>query len=366
MRVECVQSKMQNVVYQAEKISGKNLNLPVLSCVYIEAKKGQLIVRSTNLDLAFQGVVPAKVEDEGIVAVPSALLSAFISNIPDEKNLKLESDGSTLTVTAHKSKSAIKCLPHDDFPTVPELPRVGFCEVPIPDLVKGFKAVWYSSSISNVKPELSSVCVYPEEHSMVFAATDSFRLAEKKVKTKEAKEFERVLIPFKNVAEIVRALERAEGLVEIRFSKHQISFTFDGVYITSRLVDGVFPDYRQIIPKEFKTEATLLKEDLIQALKIGTIFSDTFNQVNISIKPAGKRFQLTTRNASLGENTTWLEAALSGDDAEANFNLRYIADCLQSIESDSVSLSFAGPSRPMVIRGLSDKSFTYLVMPMNR
>ncbi len=366
MKVECVQNKLQEALYQAEKIAGKNLNLPVLSCVYIEAKKGHLLLRATNLDLGFQSIVPAKVEVEGVVAVPANIFSAFIANIPHEKSIKLESDGTTLSVVTHKSRSTIKCLPHDDFPTIPELPKTGTCEMPAIDFVKGLKAVWYSSSVSNIKPELSSVCVYPEEHEMVFAATDSFRLAEKKIKTKNIKDFERVLIPFKNVAEITRVLERAEGEIEIRFNKHQIAFAYEGTYLTSRVIDGTFPDYRQIIPKEFKTEATLLKEDLIQSLKISTIFSDAFNQVNIVIAPSEKRFELTTKNVSLGENTTTLDSALSGDDAEANFNFRYIADCLQSIGTDSVSLSFAGPSRPVVIRGVSDKSFTYLVMPMNR
>ncbi|MBI2476345.1 MAG: DNA polymerase III subunit beta [Candidatus Taylorbacteria bacterium] len=365
MKVECVQNKLSEALYQAEKITGKNLNLPVLSCVYIEAKKGHLLLRATNLDLGFQSTVPAKVDAEGIVAVPAGALSTFIANLPREKSVKLESS-STLSVITHKSRSTIKCLPHEDFPTIPELPKTEVREMPAKDFVSGLKAVWYSSSISSIKPELSSVCVYPEEHEMVFAATDSFRLAEKKIKTKGLKEFERVLIPFKNVAEIIRVLERAEGVVEIRFSKHQIAFAFDGTYLTSRVVDGTFPDYRQIIPKEFKTEAVLLKEDLIQSLKISTIFSDAFNQVSMSIAPSAKRFSLTAKNASLGENTTTLDAALSGADAEANFNFRYIADCLQAIGADSVSLSFAGPSRPVVIRGVSDKSFTYLVMPMNR
>ena len=155
-------------------------------------------------------------------------------------------------------------------------------------------------------------------------------------------------------------------MIEVRFSKNQIAFVFEGTYLTSRVIDGIFPDYRQIIPKEFKTEAILLKEDLVQSLKISTIFSDSFNQVSMAVSPEEKRFELTTKNSTLGENTTKIDAALSGDPAEANFNYRYVSDCLQSIDADSISVSLSGPSRPVVIRGVSDKSFTYLVMPMNR
>lgn len=366
MKIECVQEKLQTALSQAEKVAGKNLNLPVLSCVFIEAKKGQLLVMSTNLDLGFQSVVPAKVEEDGVVVVPASTFSAFISNIPREKSVKLSSDGLTLSVTTLKNRTIIKCLSPEDFPTIPELIKTQSFEIAARDLVRGFRSVSYSSSVSSIKPELSSVFAYPDGGDIVFVATDSFRLAEKRIKTKEPKDFEPVLIPFKNVAEIVRVLETAEGFVEVRLNKHQIAFAFGGTYLTSRLVEGAFPDYRQIIPKEFKTEAVLLKEDLAQSLKIATIFSDTFNQAGLVLSPKEKRFELTTKNGNLGENTTTLDAALSGEAAASNFNYRYLADCLQSIDADSLSLSLSGPSRPVVIRGVSDKSFTYLVMPMNK
>lgn len=366
MKVECVQESLQQALQQAEKISARNVNLPVLSCVLIEAKKGQLILRSTNLDLGLESVITAKVEIPGIIAVPSAVFCGYISNISRDKSIKIESDESTVTITTNKSRSVIKCLPVDDFPTIPEVTKTQSTEVSAKDFVKGLKSVWYSSSLSSVKPELSSVCVYPEENNIIFVATDSFRLAEKKVSTKQIKEFERVLIPFKNVTEIIRILEQADGIVEMRFSKNQIAFIFEGIYLTSRVIDGIFPDYRQIIPKEFKTEAIVLKEDLVQSLKISTVFSDSFNQVNMAISPEDKKFQLTTKNTTLGESATNVSAALSGDVAEVNFNYRYVSDCLQSIDSDSVSISLSGPSKPVVIRGASDKSFTYLVMPMNR
>src|SRR3989344_2608896 len=182
MKIECVQSKLQAALYQAEKISGKNLNLPVLSCVLIEAKKGELLLRATNLDLGFQCVVPAKVISEGMVAVPSSVLNAIVAGTPYEKNIKLESDGNTLSVTTEKSRSVVKSLPRDDFPIIPPLQKKEVCEMQAVDFISGLKAVFYSASVSSIKPELSSVCIYPEGHTIVFAATDSFRLAEKIIK----------------------------------------------------------------------------------------------------------------------------------------------------------------------------------------
>lgn len=367
MKVECVQEKLQKILSQAERIAGKNLNLPVLSCFYVEAESGKLTIKATNLDIGFQSSIPVKVEEVGIVAVPANAFSSFVGNLSGEKSVKLKSDGTNLSVVTAKNKTNIKCLPFEDFPTLPNISEEKGFEINAKDFIKGLKAVWYSSSVSSIKPELSSVFVYPDDGFLVFAATDSFRLAEKRIKTKvTTKEFERILIPFKNVPEIIRVLENAEGTVLARLTNNLIAFSFGDTYLTSRVIDGMFPDYRQIIPKEVKTEAIILKEDLVRSLKTATIFSDTFNQVNVSVNPSEKKFELTTKNSTLGETATMLDAALTGESAEVNFNYRYISDCLQSIEADSVSLSFAGAGRPVVIRGVGDRSFTYLVMPMNR
>lgn len=367
MKAECVQEKLQKVLSQAERIAGKNLNLPVLSCFYVEAADGKIMVRATNLDVGFQSGVPAKVEEDGKVAVPAAAFASFVGNLFGEKSVKLKSDGQLLSVVTAKNKTNIKCLPVDDFPTLPNISEEKGFEMNATDFIKGLKAVWYSSSISSIKPELSSVYVYPDDGFLVFAATDSFRLAEKRVKTKiTAKDFERILIPFKNIPEIIRVLESAGGNTLVRLTGNLIAFSFGETYLTSRVIDGVFPDYRQIIPKEAKTEAVVLKEDLVRALKTATIFSDNFNQINISIRPSDKKLELTTKNNNLGETVTALDAALTGEAVEVNFNYRYVSDCLQSIDADSVSLSFAGAGRPVVIRGVGDGSFMYLVMPMNR
>ncbi len=364
MKIECIQEKIKKAVSQAERVAGKNLNLPVLSCVLIRAEKGQVAVSSTDLDLGYHTNVAAKVYEEGVVAVPAKPLASFFANLTG-KNITLKTEGNTLFVTTSKNKTTIKCLPPDDFPTIPEAGKDNCFDINSAELVRGLRAVWYSSSNSNIKAELSSVFVYPEDDSVVFAATDSFRLAEKRIKNKTPN-FGNILIPFKNTQEIIKVLEEGDESVRVCINKNQITIFSESTTLTSRVVDGTFPDYHQIIPKEFKTEAVLLKDDLLRALKIATIFSDTFNQVNITVVPRDKKFELTTKNNNIGESTTVLDAAISGEPTEANFNYRYIADCLQSISTDSVSLAFSGPSRPVVIKGVGDKSFMYLVMPMNR
>jgi DNA polymerase-3 subunit beta len=203
-----------------------------------------------------------------------------------------------------------------------------------------------------MKPELSSVYIYSDDEVLVFVATDSFRLAEKRLKIKNSHEITSFLIPVKNIPDIIRILDAATGDVEVALNKNQLSFQYDGVYLTSRIVDGVFPDYKQIIPKDHKTQVTLLKQDFVNALKIATIFSDKFNKISISAAPSKKVFELTTKNADVGENTNTLEVVSEGEDVAINFNYKYISDCFQSIDADSLALEFNGLTRPLVIREL--------------
>jgi len=234
------------------------------------------------------------------------------------------------------------------------------------DFVKGLKSVWYSSSVSSIKPELSSVYVYCDGEFVVFAATDSFRLAEKRVKLKKNKDFGQILIPYKNIPDIMRVLESLNDEVSVTLDKNQISFDHKGVYLVSRVIDGVFPDYKQIIPKSSTTEVVLLKQDFANALKISNIFSDKFNQINIKVNQNQKKCEVRTKNNDVGENVSVLDAAITGEGIDINFNYKYIVDCLQSVDSDSLTLSFAGLNKPMIIFPVSDTTFRYLVMPMNR
>ena len=156
------------------------------------------------------------------------------------------------------------------------------------------------------------------------------------------------------------------GPIKVCFNKNQISFSSDSIYLTSRIIDGIFPDYRQIIPKDSSTDAVVLKQDLLNALKLSNIFSDKFNQVNLKISPKEKVFELSSVNNDIGENKTYLDAVLNGESIELGFNYKYFLDCLQSVTTDSLSIKLSGISRPIVISPISDSSFTYLIMPMNR
>ena len=366
MKAECIKEKFCSAISKVEKITGKNMTLPILSCILIEAKGNFLILKSTNLDLGIEVRIPAKVTQDGIVAVPGNILNGFLSNLTSGNNIIIEEKDGNLYVLGANSQTTIKSYPNEDFPTIPKVKDGRIYEINAISFIKGLKSVWYSASLSNIKPELSSVYIHSKEEGLVFVATDSFRLAEKVVKFKKNNDFEQILIPFKNVTDLLKIIGEEKGEFAVNFTKNQISFEFNDIYIVSRLIDGVFPDYQQIIPKDFKTEVIVLKQDLINTLKISNIFSDSFNQINIKVSVKEKTLELRTKNANVGENVNKLTAAVLGEDIEINFNYKYIIDCFQSIDSDSVSLSFNGLNKPLVVRGVSDKTFTYLIMPMNR
>ncbi len=365
MKLECKIEEIKNGISQAERIVGKNLTLPVLSSILLITSKNSLILRSTNLSIGIEIQIPAKIEKEGTIAISGSVLNNIFSNFSQNETVNLEGVDGNLLVTTKKNKIKIKGQPHDDFPTIPKVSGVEF-EIESKKIIDGIKSVYYSSLISDIKPEISSVFMYTKEDNIVFVSTDSFRLAEKKIKTKNTPEITGLLIPFKNISEIIRIFGEAKGNLKICFNKNSISLSSDNVYLTSRVIDGMFPDYHQIIPKEFTTTAIVLKQDLLNALKLSNIFSDKFNQVNLIIKPKEKIFELSSNNNDIGENKTHLDAALTGEGVELGFNYKYFLDCFQSITTDSVSIKISGPSKPIVVGAVSDLSFTYLIMPMNR
>ena len=365
MKLECSVEKIKNAISQVERITGKNLTLPILNSILLIAQPKSLKLRSTNLSLGIEIEIPAKIEKEGSLAVSGSVLNSIFSNISPNENVFIEEKDGNLFIKTKKSQIKLKSQPSDDFPTIPNVSGNSF-EIDSKKLIEGIKAVFYSASVSDIKPEISSVYLYTDGENLVFVSTDSFRLAEKKLKIRGMEEIPGILIPFKNIGEVLKVFGEVGGVVKVFFNKNQISFSTDNVYLTSRVIDGVFPDYRQIIPKNNTTDVVVLKQDLLNALKISNVFSDKFNQVNLTISPKEKIFELSSLNNDVGENKTYLDAVLNGEKVELSFNYKYFLDCFQSINTDSVSIKFLGNSKPIIISPVSDQSFTYLIMPMNR
>lgn len=364
MKVECVKLNLKDALLTAERFTGKQLSLPVLRYVLFIASEKALKLRATNLDLGIEIEIPAKIEKEGVIAIPADVLGSFLSNLPQEKNIIIEQVGEHLTITGSSYSTLIKGFGYEDFPTLPFVTKGIVFDMDIKTLISGFKATQFAAAVSDIKPEFSSVYCYSSDQGMVMVATDSSRLSEKLIPTKNISEQFSILIPWKNVSELVRALENTSGKVTITTTKNQISFKTEQIHITSRLIDGVFPDYKQIIPKQHTTEVVLLRQDFIDRLKLTTVFSGKLQQIRLKIYPQDKLFEIESRNDDIGETTQQIEATLKGDAVEFLLNQRFIMDVLTYLTTDSVVLYANGNGKPLIIKGISDHSFTYLVMPM--
>lgn len=366
MKIECIKEPLEEALSKADKIAGKNSTLAVLSGLYLDAHQNRLLVRATNLDLGISINLPVKVVDPGVVVVPAHIISSFISSLFRDKNITISTKDQTMEIKTSTAKTHIKTLSSEDFPVIPEIDDDKSFSMLARDLVFGIRSVIYAAAVGSIKPELSSISLIHEGEYLVFAATDSFRLAEKKIKVKKAPNFKQILIPQKNALEIIKIFDKGDEDVSISIEEHQLALRSQNIYLTSRIIDGTFPDYRQIIPKETTSKAVLLKQDLISSLKTNLIFSDNFNQLTLRLSPKGKSLEVESKNANIGDSVHKIDAVLEGEDISININHRYFTDCFQSITTDSVSLTFSGQAKPIIAQGVGDLSFLYLVMPMNQ
>ena len=366
MKIECIKDQLEEALGKADKIAGKNITLPVLSGLYLDARQNSLSIKATNLDLGISISLPVKVSEPGIVVVPARIISSFVSSLSKDKNIGITSKNQILEIKTSATKTQIKTLPSEDFPVIPEIDDDKAFSIPTRDFIFGIRSVIYAAAVGSIKPELSSISITHEGEFLVFAATDSFRLAEKKIRIKKVPHFKQILVPQKNAMEIIKIFDKGEEEISISIEEHQMALRSQNIYLTSRIIEGTFPDYRQIIPKETTSKAVLLKQDLINSLKTSLIFSDAFNQLTLKLSPKAKNFEIESKNSTVGESTHAVEAVLEGEDISINVNHRYFTDCFQSITTDSISLNFSGQAKPIIIQGVGDTSFLYLVMPMNQ
>ncbi|MBM3260841.1 DNA polymerase III subunit beta [Candidatus Kaiserbacteria bacterium] len=367
MKISVRKDSILQAVLISERITGKKESLPVLSCILIDTQD-EVVVRATNLEAGVEVQVPADIEEKGRVAVVAGILAQTIRSISGETITLKTSDDGNLIIEAKGTKTIMKAIPHEEFPVLSrENADIKGVVVARERFLRGIQAVIYATSPSMIRPELGSVYISIKQGAIVCAATDSFRLSEKTIPGGSVEDVGDILVPLKHALEMVHILEKISSeTIAIRLEETDLDIRSGSVRFVSRIVDATFPNYKEIIPKKFATEATLLKGDFMEMLRKARIFSGNDQYVGLHVYPSRKIFSATARSNDVGEMSDTIDAAISGEDIDINFHIGYLADCLSSIESDSITIGFGGIGRPMVIRGVSDATFTYLVMPLNR
>jgi len=368
MIIECVLEKIKKAVIFAEQITGKNLSLPVLANIILEIKDRSLKIKSTNLDLGLEIYIPCKITNENnlSIALNGVLFNNFFNNLPTiTDKIKIELLEKNLKISSPQHTTLIKSLPVDDFPIIPIPNKTNSFFIHSQELTKALKSVWLSASFSTMKPEISSVCFYQQPDNLVLVATDSFRLAEKIIKTGKNKlTINQLIVPLKNIVKIIKIIDLLDEDLEIKYDQHQISFNAKDFYLTSRLIDGVYPDYRQIISTHWETEIIVSRLELLNLLKLANVFTDKFNQVDFSFTV--NKLEIKTLNEN-GDNLVWLTPlTINGEPVAVSLNLKYLLDGLMAIESEQITLKFNGGNKPIMVAGVGDNSFIYLIMPIRR
>lgn len=366
MNISIKQKDFSEAVYKVSRFAEKkNSTLPVLSAVLILAGRDGIKMRATNLETGIDLKLEGKCENDGVVAVPASILQQVAGSLAQEGNITLEHSGDTLSLASGTGRSLIKTIPYDDFPSIP-FPENPKNRTVLPGILLKtlFTSIASCASSSTIRPELASIYISIEGGVLTAVATDSFRLAEKKVPLSNKGTQGKFLIPAKNALEIAQALPDDE--IIISFDEHQCAFVADQGMFVSRLTNAVYPDYRQVIPKESVVEAVVLRKDFETALKRTIVFSDAFQKVKIGFNPKKNTISFFAKNSDIGESSEALHADISGGPLELSFNHRYLAAATTLTPAESVSILAAGIGRPLIIKGVGDTSLLYLVSPMNQ
>lgn len=365
MKINCLLENIKSAVVLAERTTSKNQTLPILSSIFIGAEKDKIKIRSTNLETALEIDVSGKIQEAGSVIIPAKALSLFLSNISGDQVL-MESKKNNFYIKTKTTETTIRGYPPEDFPIFPKTESTDKFKVFGVEIKDAISSVILAASVSDIKPELASVFFNIFKNTIKIAATDSFRLAEKIITSKNFYSEKQIsfLIPQKTISEIARLLDKYAGEVEFGLNKNQITILLPGAKFISRLTEGNFPDYDQIIPKTFKTTAVAKKSDFLANIKLASIFTGRLNDLTISFRPEKKSIFISTSNSESGEHSSFIDASIQGEETTMKFNWKYLLDGASEINNEYISFQLNNDQSPLFMKGKGDNSYFYLAMPM--
>ncbi len=361
MKVTLSQKNLKQALSITEKIVSKNSSLPILNNVLIKTENGRVKISATNLEVGVNCSIGAKIEEQGEIAVPVRIFSDFINNIHEEK-VGLQAKNNTLFISSEKYKTQILGFDPKDFPIIPKIKTEPFSTIAAKVLKNSLASVIDSVSLSETRPELAGVYIQFTDKNICFASTDSFRLSERIIDLKNKNTIS-LIIPRNTILELIRICGEVEGDINLRFSDNQISFSNEDVDFVSRVIDGNYPPYKNVIPEKYISRAILSKDELEKKARLAGLFSSHISDIKVMCDK--KSTQIMSRNSDKGEISIELESELSNEPFDVSLNYHYLLDGLKIIPTDKVALEFTGKGGPLIIRpeGQS-KDLTYLIMPL--
>lgn len=350
-------------------ITGRTSTLPILKNILIVAEKDGITLVSTNLELGITAKVRGKVDTTGSFTVQARVLLDYVSLLP-AGNVTVELVNSELLVAGGGAKTSLKGLDAEDFPVIPKVQDGTRFSLPVPALKAALSKTVFAVATDESRPEISGVLVHLHNQQLTFAATDSYRLAEARLPLTTAKDEQRVIVPSRSLLELIRILPE-NGEVGVVVGENQVGFTTDELDIVSRLIEGQFPDYEQIIPATFSTHVTAKVESFAKTVRQVSLFCRSgVNDVTLSAASGADTMTVNAANSQVGAGEAHFPASITGDEVHIVFNWRFLLDGLQAMGSEEVDLQLNDEKGPgLLVPKAPDKLqpvFRYLVMPIRQ
>lgn len=366
MKVICTQENLTRGLQLVSHIASKNISLPILNNVMLTAEKGVLRLATTNLEIGITCQVRGKIEEEGTFTVQAKTFSDYINLLPRE-NITMELVGQDLKIECKKSKTVMKGIPSTEFPIIPEVEAKNSYELKAKDLKRGLAAVAFTVALDETRPEISGVYFNFTGKELVLAATDSYRLAEKKVALEKSEKDHHVIVPLRTIQELIRILDDENENVVIESNDNQILFSLGEARLTSRVIEGQYPDYQQIIPKEHRTKVTLDTNHFITTIRQAGLFcKQGSNDIQLQFEKNNNEVIVSATNAQIGESVARQEAEIEGDENNIVLNNRYLLDGLQNISTSECVFEMNTNMTAGLLRPEKENDYLYIIMPIKQ
>lgn len=364
MRFICTQENLFKGLTSVSPLAGRNVQLPILQYVLIKVSDGVLHLTCTDLEVGAHVTVGGRAEVDGSCAVMARQLLEYVQQLPGAEPLVLESKKKKLFITTKGFSSTFSVSESEDFPLLPASPAGRAVTLEGRVFCQALNNTIFAAARDEARPEIYSVYIQGGEKEIRLAATDSFRLAERVIAMEGEKNFS-FLLPVSAAQEVSRLFNTSEQL-KLLTQKNYVAFRGEGVYLSSRLIDGAYPDYQQIIPTSFTTKGIVKREEMTRALKVLSVFlARDSRRVSLLAQPNKERLEVRVEGGETGQGTVSLALEGRGEEVETLFNIQYLLDGIQHIGSEECELSFNKESDPVVMRPhKSSARQVYLVMPI--
>ena len=367
MKLSCQPGTLGQALQVVSRAISTRTTLPILNNILLETTADGLALTATNLEIGIRKLVPAEVAEEGSTTVPARLLTDFVSSLPEEPlEMSLDVPSQTLSLRCARFDTHIKCIEAEEFPPGPRPDEGDRFAIPLEELLGAIEQTQMAASTDEARPVLTGVLLHIDQAERTLAATDGHRLAVRKLGANGTGELDvRLIVPARALGELGRAFRGEADQVEVIVSKarNQIFFRAGTSEVTSRLIDGTYPNYAQVIPSKSSTVIKVPTSELTQTVRAVSLFARDSANV-IRLRAAGEGLVLSATTNEVGDSKAELSAAVEGSDIQIAFNARYLLDALSAIGGDEVELRFDGPLSPGLIRPPQGDDYLYVIMPV--